>query len=97
MHSHHRLVVAKGAGRNLVPHDVVEPSLDEFANVDAIFLEKLTVVDPPAHFLELSDDFRSLLRRHILSQWFTRSVVAHVRNAHPKTVGLSLIDRPLMI
>src|SRR5665213_2255408 len=38
MHTHHGLIVAIGARRNLVAHDVVEPSLEEFGNVHAVFL-----------------------------------------------------------
>src|SRR5665213_934160 len=61
MHSHNRLIVAKGARRNLVAHYIVEPSFEEFGDVDAVLFQKLTVVDLPAKFLQLLDDFRPFL------------------------------------
>jgi hypothetical protein len=39
VHPNHRLVVAKGAGRNLVAHDVIKPSLKELGDLDVFILE----------------------------------------------------------
>jgi len=56
MKANNRLIVAEGAGCDLVAHDIVEPSLEEFRHVDVTRLEKLTVVDPPSQLLELLHD-----------------------------------------
>jgi hypothetical protein len=53
MHAHDCLIVAKGARRDLMAHDVVEPSIEEFRQGDTVFLQELTIVNLPPQFLEL--------------------------------------------
>jgi hypothetical protein len=57
MKANNRLIVAEGAGCDLVAHDIVEPSLEEFRHVDVTRLEKLTVVDPPSQLLFFDDTY----------------------------------------
>lgn len=97
MNANNRLIVAERAGRDLVAHDIVEPSLEKFGDVDITHLKKVTIVDPPTQLLKLPNDLRPLLRRHVLPLRFARGVIADMRNTHPKTIGLTLVDRAFMI
>jgi hypothetical protein len=56
---------------------------EEFGHVDAAIAANLTIVDPPAWFFELLNNFRSLLRRDIDAKWLTQSVATDMRNTHP--------------
>lgn len=45
VHPHHGLVVAKGAGRDLVAHNVVKPSIKRLSHLDVLIFEQQPIVE----------------------------------------------------
>jgi hypothetical protein len=56
VHPGNCLVVAQGAGRYLVSHNVAKPALEEFLDLDLLIVKESSVVYFPTQLLELSDD-----------------------------------------
>jgi hypothetical protein len=86
MHTYNRLVIAKGAGRNLMAHDVLEPSLEEFDQRHVCVLDQKPIVDVTSDLLQLLDNFGSVLRRDVFPYRFAGGGVTEMSHAHPKPV-----------
>jgi hypothetical protein len=80
-----------------VPHDVIEPSLEEFRQRDARALKRESVIDVAPDFLHLLDNLGSTFGRYVLSDWFAGGGVAQMGHSHPKTIGTPLVNRSLVI